>query len=295
MRDEIASIRILNTETHSETDLPCTKILIAAGAWSPQVFSTLFPRAKKKLPISSLAGHSLVLRSPRWTKGHEEKGCHAIFTTDNEGYSPEIFSRVGEEIYIAGLNSSSLALPDLATGAVVNEDAVNKLIRTSKRLLGFDGLKADEPRLVELKVDDLKVDDLKVDDLKVDDLKVDDLKVDDLKGDEPKVDDPKVEEPKVAELKGDELKVDNLKIGDLEVLRKGLCFRPVTNRGTPFLTRIPNNMLGDVRMIRGAGEGGVWLAAGHGPWGISLSLGTGKVMAEMIQGKPPSVDIRLGL
>ena len=244
MRDEIASIRILNTEAHSETDLPCTKVLIAAGAWSPQVFSTLFPRAKKKLPISSLAGHSLVLRSPRWTKEHEEKGCHAIFTTDEEGYSPEIFSRAGEEIYIAGLNSSSLALPDLATGSVVDENAVNKLMRTSKRLLGAD---------------DLEVDELKVDDLKVDELKVDDLKVD-----------------------------------DLEVLRKRLCFRPVTNRGTPFLTRIPDNMLSDVR-IRGAGEGGVWLAAGHGPWGISLSLGSGKVMAEMIQGKPLSVDIRLGL
>ena len=163
MREEIASIRILNTETHSETDLPCTKVLIAAGAWSPQVFSTLFPRAKKKLPISSLAGHSLVLRSPRWTKEHEEKGCHAIFTTDEEGYSPEIFSRAGEEIYIAGLNSSSLALPDLATGSVVDENAVNKLMRTSKRLLGADDLEVDE-----LKVDDLKVDELKVDDLKVD-------------------------------------------------------------------------------------------------------------------------------
>jgi glycine/D-amino acid oxidase-like deaminating enzyme len=224
MREEIASIRILNTETHSETDLPCTKVLIAAGAWSPQVFSTLFPRAKKKLPISSLAGHSLVLRSPRWRKEHQEMGCHAIFTTDEEGYSPEIFSRLGEEIYIAGLNSSSLALPDLATASVVDENAVNKLMRTSKRLLG----------------------------------------------------------------------VDDLKVEDLEVLRKGLCFRPVTNRGTPFLTKIPDNMLGDVR-VRGAGEGGVWLAAGHGPWGISLSLGSGKVMAEMIQGKPPSVDIRLGL
>jgi glycine/D-amino acid oxidase-like deaminating enzyme len=224
MREEIASIRILNTETHSETDLPCTKVLIAAGAWSPQVFSTLFPRAKKKLPISSLAGHSLVLRSPRWRKEHQEMGCHAIFTTDEEGYSPEIFSRLGEEIYIAGLNSSSLALPDLATASVVDENAVNKLMRTSKRLLG----------------------------------------------------------------------VDDLKVEDLEVLRKGLCFRPVTNRGTPFLKKIPDNMLGDVR-VRGAGDGGVWLAAGHGPWGISLSLGSGKVMAEMIQGKPPSVDIRLGL
>jgi len=40
----------------------------------------------------------------------------------------------------------------------------------------------------------------------------------------------------------------------------------------------------------------VFLAAGHGPWGISNSLGTGKVMSEMIEGQETSVDIRgLGL
>jgi glycine/D-amino acid oxidase-like deaminating enzyme len=32
---------------------------------------------------------------------------------------------------------------------------------------------------------------------------------------------------------------------------------------------------------RGTREGGVFIAAGHGPWGISLSLGTGKVMSEI--------------
>lgn len=37
--------------------------------------------------------------------------------------------------------------------------------------------------------------------------------------------------------------------------------------------------------------GGVFIAAGHGPWGISLSLGTGKVVAEMIQGQPLSADV----
>ena len=76
---------------------------------------------------------------------------------------------------------------------------------------------------------------------------------------------------------------------DLDVVRTGLCFRPVTRRGTPILARIPENDVG----TKGVG---VWIAAGHGPWGISLSLGTGKVMAEMIQGRPMSADVRrLGL
>jgi len=176
-----------------------------------------------KLPVSSLAGHSIVVRSPRWTKVLEERGSHAIFTTDLEGFSPEIFSRSGEEIYIAGLNDSSLPVPDVATHSKIDESVIDILEKTAKNLLGCQ---------------------------------------------------------------------DN--VDDLEIVRKGLCFRPVTKRGTPILTRIADDDLGDWRTRDD--EGGVWLAAGHGPWGISNSLGTGKVMSEMIQGKPTSADVSgLGL
>lgn len=197
--------------------------MIAAGAWSAQVFETLFPNSKKKIPISSLAGHSLVVKSPRWSEEHEEKGCHAVFTTNDGGFSPEIFSRMGGEIYIAGLNDASLALPKLATESRIEENSAEKLTKTAKKLL-------------------------------------------------------------CAHTED-----------DLEVVRKGLCFRPVTKGGTPILGRIPDENLGGLKS-RGGGEGGVWLAAGHGPWGISLSLGSGKVMAEMIQGMPTSASIKgLGL
>jgi glycine/D-amino acid oxidase-like deaminating enzyme len=216
-----SSIRILNTETKIESDIPCTRMLIAAGAWSPQVFATLFPNSKRNLSLSSLAGHSLVVRSPNW--GNEkEADCHAIFTTES-GYSPELFSRANGEIYIAGLNSSTLPLPNLPGESDLDADAIQTLHRTAKRLL-------------------------------------------------------------VTE-----------KEDDLEIVRKGLCFRPVTPRGTPILARILDQDLGGIE-TKGASEGGVWLAAGHGPWGISMSLGTGKVMAEMIQGEQTSADISgLGL
>ena len=42
-------------------------------------------------------------------------------------------------------------------------------------------------------------------------------------------------------------------------------------------------------------DGGVYVCAGHGPWGISLSLGTGKVLSEMLEGKGQrelSTDVR---
>ncbi|KAA8567772.1 hypothetical protein EYC84_008238 [Monilinia fructicola] len=201
MRSEISSIRILHTSTDIESDIPCTKILIAAGAWSPEVFSTLFPESVVKLPVSSLAGHSLLIRAPNWNNQLDEKECHAVFASDEEGYSPEVFSRKGGEIYVAGLNSSSIVLPRLATESKIHDDAIQKLEKMAKRMFNLDG--------------------------------------------------------------------------DIEVIRRGLCFRPVTNRGSPILAKIPEHYLGGLT-TRSADGGGAWLAAGHGPWGISLSLGTGK-------------------
>lgn len=84
--------------------------------------------------------------------------------------------------------------------------------------------------------------------------------------------------------------------GEPDVVRAGLCFRPVTARGTPYLARLDDELLGGGIRTRPGAEGGVFVAAGHGPWGIALSLGTGMVMAEMMSGKSTSVDISgLGL
>lgn len=78
---------------------------------------------------------------------------------------------------------------------------------------------------------------------------------------------------------------------DVEVVRAGLCFRPVTERGTPYIARIQDKDLRQGFGTRPRQDGGVFVAAGHGPWGISLALGTGKVMAEMMQGRELSADI----
>jgi glycine/D-amino acid oxidase-like deaminating enzyme len=78
---------------------------------------------------------------------------------------------------------------------------------------------------------------------------------------------------------------------ELEVVRTGLCFRPVSERGTPYITRVEDVDLRQGYRTRKGSDGGVYVATGHGPWGISLSLGTGKVMAEMMQGRKLSADI----
>ena len=226
---ELASVRIAETTSSTETDIPCTRLIITAGAWSSGVFKSLFPHSDMTLPISSLAGHSLVVKCRRWPAASEDddrQGCHAVYTTDPAGFSPELFSRVGGHIYVAGLNSSTMPLPDLATAREISSSSIAQLRRTAADLLGT-GLGGDEDE------DD-----------------------------------------------------------GVETVREGLCFRPITPWGTPVVSRISDEHLGAGVATRPGADGGVFLAAGHGPWGISQGLGTGKVLAEMVQGRRPlSADV----
>lgn len=164
----------------------------------------------------------MVLKSPRWTTEMEEKrGCHALYATSKTGFSPEIFSRSGGQLYVAGLNTDAIPLPTLATEKPISREAINELKKVAAKLLGPEGGAVD----------------------------------------------------------------------DLEIVREGLCFRPVTPYGTPIISRIDDEHLEKGIATRPDSKGGVFLAAGHGPWGISLSLGTGKVLAEMAQGRRISADV----
>ncbi|KAI5478265.1 FAD dependent oxidoreductase [Pseudohyphozyma bogoriensis] len=54
------------------------------------------------------------------------------------------------------------------------------------------------------------------------------------------------------------------------------CYRPITPDGEPVIDEI---------------EKDVYVATGHGPWGITLAPATGKIMSEMMFGKSLSADI----
>ncbi|KAL8790441.1 MAG: hypothetical protein Q9213_000593 [Squamulea squamosa] len=229
----LSCIHVKSTSTSEEYDIPCTRVVLAAGAWTPQIFKSLFPKSQLQIPISSLAGHSLLLRSPHWPppspdifppaitsidhdtdepagNSKSQPHCHALFTSDPvASYSPELFSRLPSgHIYIAGLNGS-YPLPSLPAERVIDPKAIETLKGTAERLLGR---------------------------------------------------------------------------GAFEVEREALCFRPVTGRGVPIVGPAENR--------KGEVEQGVWIAAGHGPWGISMSLGTGYVVVEMLEGKKVSADVK---
>lgn len=226
--DTLTAINLVSDGGNVPSQIACNSLVIASGAWTPAVFKKLFPKSTISIPISPLAGYSLLIKSPRHTLLEEEKygRNHAIFSAPTKSYSwaPEIFSRKGGEIYIAGLNDPEIPLPEHATGALTKDDSMTELKKVAIRLMG---------RAIQ---------------------------------------------------EGDQV-TEN----DLEVTREALCFRPVTNRGTPIIMKVSDSGLG--QSMKFPQGGGIFIAAGHGPWGISLSLGTGKVVSEMICAKKTSANI----
>ncbi|CAK7272712.1 hypothetical protein SEPCBS57363_005284 [Sporothrix epigloea] len=209
--------------------LPCARLVITAGAWTPRVLAELFPDEfaadKIKLPVTNYAGHSLVVRTKDAAPSTEAAdNCFALFAAGGSlQYCPEIFGRANGTLYLAGLNSSTMPLPERASDATPDSLLLEDLKATCRKVLGSD---------------------------------------------------------------------------DYEVVRVGLCHRPATPWGAPLLLRLLDEQLcaTSKEQTLTSGRGGVFVAAGHGPWGISMGPGTGMVLAELLQGRPLSADLsQLGL
>ena len=259
---EIARPTPQATQLPKET-LHCNTVVIAAGAWSPKVFQKLFPKSKTKIPITSLAGHALLLKSSRWplrpsfasfgsmnspTSGDREKErssspltstCHALFTTSlstSTSYSPELFSRFSIPPSSASNTVSSSSAPQqqgYVYLAGLNSPTYPLPSDPTKRVLDPDSVSALHAT------------------------------------------------------------ADHLLGRDTyEVIRESVCWRPVVSErrrgGAP--------LIGCLEKSVGQEGKGVWIAAGHGAWGISLSLGTGYALAESIlRGKEMEEIKGLGL
>jgi glycine/D-amino acid oxidase-like deaminating enzyme len=64
------------------------------------------------------------------------------------------------------------------------------------------------------------------------------------------------------------------------ITRRQACYRPVTDDGLPLIGRVP-------------GAAGVFVATGHGPWGMLNAPATGLALAELIAGgAATTVDLR---
>ena len=69
-------------------------------------------------------------------------------------------------------------------------------------------------------------------------------------------------------------------LADTAITSVRLCARPLSADGRPLLGRAP-------------GRDDVYVAAGHGPWGISLGPGSARIVADLVLGRaeaPPAFD-----
>ncbi|KAH7120748.1 D-amino-acid dehydrogenase [Dendryphion nanum] len=242
----ISGVKLESTDgSKTSKTIQCTDIIVASGCWAPRVIDTLFPKNRINLGIDPLAGHSLLFKTPRYPTafrniehgnsgkyhGKDKHTAYAIYCppTESQPYSPEAYARLNinsePEIWIGGLNSSTMPLPELATMTKdqIDPESISELRNTAIRLCGLVGADGEPTR------------------------------------------------------------------DDLEILKEGLCFRPISKSGVPIIGRVPSRDLGGVEDSASGAK--VWIAGGHGPWGISMALGTGVVMSDLLSGREPRVDI----
>ena len=152
------------TPESTELKISCTSLLLAAGPWTARVYESLFPTSKLKIPISNLAGWSVVFRDPTSANMQTETTslapCHAVFTTSAvEKFAPELFTRIlsttsnggaGRDIYLAGLNSSDISLPAVATevdqAPDLHDPQIASILRAAKVIISSSpatGMMAD--------------------------------------------------------------------------------------------------------------------------------------------------------
>ncbi|KAH8094948.1 nucleotide-binding domain-containing protein [Cristinia sonorae] len=205
------TVRVVSGDGSETVDIRCESLIVAAGAWTPAVFRTLFPHAPRVPRVNPLAGYSVLVRSPVWkpiTPKEEARVCHAVFTSDSSGFSPEVFARAGGEIWLGGLNAKHLPLPPLPSPLVLPPSSTPPPLPGSPT-------------------------------------------------------------------------------SQIEITRTSLCFRPVSPTGRPIIGQVsPSDIFPG-----GPSNMNVFLGTAHGPWGISLSLGTGWVLGEMVRGEETSVDV----
>ncbi|KIW64153.1 hypothetical protein PV04_09107 [Phialophora macrospora] len=86
---------------------------------------------------------------------------------------------------------------------------------------------------------------------------------------------------------------------DLVTIRQGVACRPTTPSANPIIAELQPGLFSTSGASTGTTTESsssnddlrVFVSAGHGLWGISLSLATGRVLSDLIAGRKPAVDV----
>ncbi|KAK3938169.1 hypothetical protein QBC46DRAFT_441324 [Diplogelasinospora grovesii] len=78
----------------------------------------------------------------------------------------------------------------------------------------------------------------------------------------------------------------------LQVKEKGRAFRPFTEPGLPIISAIPARQLVPSSSSRTRSvPSNVFICFGHGSYGVTLGMGSGKLMAQVVRGETPDIDL----
>lgn len=79
----------------------------------------------------------------------------------------------------------------------------------------------------------------------------------------------------------------------IKIIKKGRSFRPGTAPVLPTISAVPGRLLSKSRATTPyfGMTSGVYISTGHSSWGVGLGMGSGKVLAQLMRGERPDVDL----
>lgn len=81
---------------------------------------------------------------------------------------------------------------------------------------------------------------------------------------------------------------------DIELVAQGRAFRPATKSGLPVFGEVPSinltESLPGISQVKGSSSG-VFICWGHGSYGLTLGMGSGRVISQLMRGEEPDIDI----
>lgn len=222
-------------------NISVSTIVIAAGPWSPPVFSTLFPNTTTKIPMNPVvrSQNHVLLKMPERGGGSSDrhKASEQVILSNlvEGGHGFEACSFTNGSLWIGGYDDVTDEVPESADSVKPRPAAIKAIVQLARRFTGHD---FDEER--------------------------------DVVAGRCYLPQATPDHPIIANVGWDRL------------VSGGDAARASDNRGRTE----PCSVL----------KAGLFVNTAHNDDGVTLSLGSGKVMSELLLGVEPSVDISgLGL
>lgn len=220
-KNTIEGMECSSGETGEKYVLPCQKLVITAGPWTPSLVKSIFPASTLDLHPSTNVGDWVVLENKN---SIDARTRSVVFMNEIVDEKLEFAGRDDGSIWVCGRRSHTAELPSPNVVAEPDTSVISDLMDYSRRFLhlGQDGQRGGS--------------------------------------------------------------------SDLSILATGRSFRPSTVSGLPFISEIPSRLLLSSEGALSTSSG-VFVCYGHGSYGMSLGMGSGKLMAQLIHNEQTDIDI----